>query len=182
MLKVAWVWLDRCHQVHSHCSLLSGAGNGTDLSDKDPLRQWVGTLYYVTMQVSSSGIRPVHCHCKQLQLHQGTLSIDVTPLSLLLPLHPEPERSHSTALQSLSHQNQAKHWPASAVVVASDAKQRSQVLNSKPTFELTKCCTVQVTTVGNGDIVPNTPVEEVFSCFTMITGVVLFGFAISSSQ
>ena len=41
---------------------------------------------------------------------------------------------------------------------------------------------MQITTVGNGDIVPNTPVEEIFSCLTMIAGVVLFGFAISSSQ
>ena len=61
----AWVLLDSCHQVCSHCRLLSGAGNGTDLSDKDPLRQWVGTLYYVVMQVSSSNIMPVSCHCKQ---------------------------------------------------------------------------------------------------------------------
>eukprot|EP00891_Asterochloris_glomerata_P008763 jgi/Astpho2/8763/Aster-05321 len=87
LLTCAWIWLATVEGKDN--SYLVSAGNGTDLSDKDPLRQWVGTLYYVTMQV---------------------------------------------------------------------------------------------TTVGNGDIVPNTPVEEVFSCFTMITGVVLFGFAISSSQ
>ena len=70
--------------------MLAGAGNGTDLSDKDPLRQWVGTMYYVTMQVSSTSIMPVSCHCKQLQLqlqlHQGPLSSDARSLPLLLPL------------------------------------------------------------------------------------------------
>jgi Ion channel len=42
--------------------------------------------------------------------------------------------------------------------------------------------TVTVTTIGYGDVSPNTPLEQIVSIFMMLIGVVFFGIVITSSQ
>lgn len=155
-------------------------GNGTDLGSKDPLRQWVGTIYFVTMQVCSCCLASASCSTAQcysplcigicccmgscrlhLWLIRSSLRLDAVcfigeALTIATALHARP------ALRSPRH----VLWTTLPSVT-------SLIIFYVP---------MQVTTVGQGDIVPNTPIEELFSCFTMIMGVILFGFAISSSQ